>query len=126
MEEAIEITRSFGLGGLGLLAAIFAFRLAMQTVTSLQAQRQQRNGNGSHRGNAAFERLVKELSLQCPLATGRRSLDDIYVVLVASDGKMLGVKDGLDAVANEVRDGNAKVIEAINTLRVETAKARRE
>jgi hypothetical protein len=38
MDQLMEITRSFGLGGLGLLAAVLSVRLAVQVVDLVRAQ----------------------------------------------------------------------------------------
>ena len=76
MNETLEIARSFGLGGLGLMATMLAVKLAVQAVDLARNQLWRRNdSNGS---KVAFD----ELKVVCPLAPGRHSLDDVHEVLI--------------------------------------------
>jgi len=77
MGEALEIARSFGLGGLGLLATVLSVRSAVQAVDLARAQQKRRNGNGNGT-KIAFD----DLRLICPLSPASHSLDDIHEVLV--------------------------------------------
>ena len=68
MELAFEVARSFGLGGLGLMATMMAVKLAIQAVDLARNQLGRRNGSNGTK--VAFE----ELKVVCPLAPGRHSL----------------------------------------------------
>ena len=78
MGEMLEIARSCGLGGLGLLATVLSVRLAVQAVDLIRSQQKSRNGNGNGTGRIA----LNELRLVCPLAPASHSLEDVHEVLV--------------------------------------------
>ncbi len=119
------MAQSMGVGGIGLLAVVYAFRLAMQTVTTLKSvleQRRQPSGSGNGSGNGSYEKLVERLTLNCPVALGSRTIDDLYEVAVRQDGTMVAVKEGLERLAGEMKDGNSKVAEAVHELAMDLAK----
>lgn len=108
--ELSGILRAIGSGGGGILAVVLAVYLAIKVVALVRPLIAHRNVNpGAH---------SEELRLICPIATGRRTLDDLHDVLVAIVG-------GIDKL-NDKQDDHSTAVgtltSAITNLRVEMAK----
>ncbi len=116
MSEVLEIARSFGLGGLGLLAAVLSVKLAVQAIELLRAQQQRRNGNG--RSKLALD----ELRLVCPLAPGGYSLDDIHEVLVEIRTGMERLNDTQKELVADTKERTHHLNDVLNALRLELAR----
>ena len=116
MNEVLEIARSFGLGGLGLLAAVLTVKLAIQAVDLVQAQQRRRNGNGG----AKF--ALDELRVVCPLAPGNHSLDDVYEVLIQIRSGMERLNDTQKEIEADMKDRSHRLNDVLSALRLELAR----
>ena len=113
MDEALEIARSLGLSGLGLLAAVLAVKLAIQVIDLARNQLSKRNG-----AKIAFE----ELKVVCPLAPGRHSLDDIHEVLIRILGDMERLNETQKEIEADVKDRSQRLGDILGELRVQLAR----
>ncbi len=116
MSEALEIARSFGLGGLGLLAAVLSVKLAIQAIDL--ARSLQRRRNGGNGGKLALD----ELRLVCPLAAGSHSLDDIHDVLVEIRVGMERLNDTQKELVADTKERTHHLNDVLNALRLELAR----
>ncbi len=116
MNEALEIARSFGLGGLGLLAAVLSVKLAVQAIDLARAQQRRRNG-----GNGA-KLALDELRLVCPLAPGGYSLDDIHEVLVEIRTGMERLNETQKELVADTKERTHHLNDVLNALRLELAR----
>ena len=113
MGEALEIARSFGLGGLGLLATMLSVKLAIQAVDLVRAQQRRRNG-----GNGA-KLALDELRLVCPLAPGSHSLGDIHDVLVEIRAGMERLNETQKEIVTDEKERSHRLNDVLNALRLE-------
>ncbi len=115
MGDALEIARSFGLGGLGLLAAVFSVKLSVQLVDLLRAQQRRRNGNG---GKVALD----ELRLVCPVAPRNHSLDDIHEVLIQIRAGMERLNETQKGIETDMKEQSRHLYDVLSALRLELAR----
>ncbi|MDO8835753.1 MAG: hypothetical protein Q7V01_09150 [Vicinamibacterales bacterium] len=116
MELALEVARSFGLGGLGLMATMLAVKLAIQAVDLVRSQQWRRNGgNGS---KVAFD----ELKVVCPLAPGRHSLDDVHEVLLQIRTGMERLNETQKVIETDMKDRSQRLCDILSALRLELAR----
>lgn len=116
MELAFEVARSFGLGGLGLMATMLAVKLAIQAVDLARNQMGRRNGtNGT---KVAFE----ELKVVCPLAPGRHSLDDVHEVLIQIRSGMERLNETQKVIETDMKDRSQRLCDILGALRLELAR----
>lgn len=118
MGEALEIARSLGLGGLGLLAAVLSVKLAVQVVDFARAQQQRRNGNGGNGAKLALD----DLRLVCPLAPGSHSLADIHDVLVEIRAGMERLNETQKEIMADTKERSHRLNDVLNALRLELAR----
>lgn len=111
--EIITIARTIGTGGGGILAVVLAIWLAIKAVDLARRMIAHRNGNP---GNPNLE----ELRLVCPVASGRRTLDDLHDVLVDLVSGIGNLNEKQDAAAVDSRS----LTDSIADLRVEIARGR--
>jgi hypothetical protein len=116
MGEALEIARSLGLGGLGLLAAVLSVRLAVQAVDLARTQQRRRNGNGESK------LALDELRLVCPLDPGHHSLDDVYEVLVEIRAGMERLNETQREIVADTRERSDRLNDVLTALRLELAR----
>ena len=114
MGEALEIARSFGLGGLGLLATVLSVKLAVQAVDLARAQQRRRNGN-------AARVALDELRLVCPLAPGSHSLDDVHDVLVEIRVGMERLNETQKELVADTKERSQHLSDVLSALRLELA-----
>ena len=112
--EALEIARSFGLGGLGLLATVLSVKLAVQAVDLARAQQRRRNGN-------AARVALDELRLVCPLAPGSHSLDDVHDVLVEIRVGMERLNETQKELVADTKERSQHLSDVLSALRLELA-----
>ncbi len=116
MEHAFEVARSFGLGGLGLMATMMAVKLAIQTVDLARNQLLRRGGgNGS---KVAFD----ELKVVCPLAPGHHSLDDVHEVLIQIRAGMERMNETQKEIESDMKDRSQRLCDILSALRLELAR----
>jgi hypothetical protein len=115
MNAALEIARTFGLGGLGLMATVLSVKLAVQVIDLLRNQQRARNGSAS---KIAFE----ELKVVCPLAPGRHSMDDVYEVLIQIKGGMERLNDTQKEIETDMKDRSQRLCDILSALRLELAR----
>lgn len=115
MGEALEIARSLGLGGLGLLAAVLSVRLAVQVVELARARERRRNGNGS-------KPALDELRLVCPVSAASHSLDDVHEVLVEIRAGMERLADTQHELATDMKERSHRLEDVLNAIRLELAR----
>ena len=115
MGEALEITRSFGLGGLGLLATVLSVKLAVQAIDLARAQQRRRNGNGARIA-------LDELRLVCPLAPGSHSLDDVHDVLVEIRVGMERLNETQKELVADTKERSQHLDDVLSALRLELAR----
>ncbi len=116
MELVFEVARSFGLGGLGLMATMLAVKLAIQAVDLVRTQQGRRNGsNGS---KVAFD----ELKVVCPLAPGRHSLDDVHEVLIQIRSGMERLNETQKEIETDMKDRSQRLCDILGALRLELAR----
>jgi len=119
MNETFEIARSFGLGGLGLMATMMAVKLAVQAIDLARNQLWRRNGsNGSNGRMVAFE----ELKVVCPLAPGRHSLDDVHEVLIQIRSGMERLNETQKEIETDMKDRSQRLCDILGALRLELAR----
>jgi hypothetical protein len=118
MGEALEIARSLGLGGLGLLATVLSVKLAVQAVDLARAQQRRRNGNGGNGTSIALD----ELRLVCPLAPGSHSLGDIHDVLVEIRAGMERLNETQKEIMADTKERSHRLNDVLNALRLELAR----
>lgn len=111
--EILTIARTIGTGGGGILAIVLAIWLAIKAINLAREMIARRNGNP---GNPNLE----ELRLICPVATGRRTLDDLHDVLVELVSGIGNLTDKQDAAALDSHN----LTSSIADLRVEIARSR--
>jgi len=116
MELTLEVARSLGLGGLGLMATMLAVRLAIQTVDLARTQLWRRNGSNGTK--VAFE----ELKVVCPLAPGRHSLDDVHEVLVQIQSGMERLNETQKVIESDMKDRSQRLCDILGALRLELAR----
>lgn len=115
MNAALEIARSFGLGGLGLMATVLSVKLAVQAIDLLRSQQRRRNGNGT---KAAFD----ELRVVCPLAPGHHSLDDVHEVLIQIRSGMERLNETQKEIETDMKDRSQRLCDILSALRLELAR----
>jgi len=115
MGEALEITRSFGLGGLGLLATVLSVKLAVQAIDLARAQQRRRNGKGARIA-------LDELRLVCPLAPGSHSLDDVHDVLVEIRVGMERLNETQKELVADTKERSQHLDDVLSALRLELAR----
>lgn len=115
MNETLEIARSFGLGGLGLMATTLSVKLAVQAIDLARNQLWRRNGNGT---KVAFE----ELKVVCPLAPGRHSLDDVHEVLIEIRSGMERLNETQKEIESDMKDRSQRLCDILGALRLELAR----
>ena len=108
----MEIARSFGLGGLGLLAAVLSVKLAVQVIEFARAQR--RNGNGGSK--------LDNLRLVCPVAPQRHSLDDVYEVLLQIRSGMERLNETQKEIETDMKERSHRLYDVLNAVRLELAR----
>jgi len=116
MGDALEIARSFGLGGLGLLAAVFSVKLSVQLVELLRAQQRRRNGNGGSK------MALDELRLVCPVAPRNHSLDDIHEVLIQIRAGMERLNETQKGIETDMKEQSRHLYDVLGALRLELAR----
>lgn len=116
MGEALEIARSLGIGGLGLLAAVLSVRLAVQAVDLARARERRRNGNGR------AKLPLDDLRLVCPLDPGHHSLDDVYEVLVEIRAGMERLNDTQREMVVDTKERSDRLNDVLTALRLELAR----
>lgn len=116
MNEALEIARSLGLGGLGLLATVLSVRLAVQVVEFARTQQRRRNGNGGSRPT------LDDLRLVCPVAPRNHSLDDVYEVLIQIRGGMDRLNETQKEIEEDVKERSDRLYDVLNAVRLELAR----
>ena len=116
MSEALEIARSFGLGGLGLLAAVLSVRLAVQAVDLARAQQRRRNGGDRSRLD------LDELRVVCPLAPGNHSLDDVHEVLIQIRAGMERLNETQKEIVTDAKERSQRLDDVLNAIRLELAR----
>ena len=116
MDQALEVARSFGLGGLGLMATVLSVKLAVQAVDLVRSQQSRRNGgNGS---KVAFD----ELKVVCPLAPGHHSLDDVHEVLIQIRSGMERLNETQKEIETDMKDRSQRLCDILGALRLELAR----
>jgi hypothetical protein len=115
MNETLEIARSFGLGGLGLMATVLSVKLAIQAIDLLRNQQQRRNGNGA-------KSALDELRVVCPLAPGRHSLDDVHEVLIQIRSGMERLNETQKEIETDMKDRSQRLCDILSALRLELAR----
>ena len=116
MEHTIDIARSFGLGGLGLMATMMAVKLAVQALDLARNQLWRRGGgNGS---KVAFD----ELKVVCPLAPGHHSLDDVHEVLIQIRAGMERMNETQKEIESDMKDRSQRLCDILSALRLELAR----
>jgi len=120
MGEMLEIARSFGLGGLGLLATVLSVRLAVQAVDLIRSQQKGRNGNGNGNGNGKL--ALNELRLVCPLAPASHSLEDVHEVLVQIRAGMDRLYETQKEMAADTKERSHRLDDILSALRLELAR----
>ncbi len=119
MNETLEIARSFGLGGLGLMATMLAVKLAVQAVDLARNQLARRNGNGNGNGaKIAFDGL----KVVCPLSPGRHSLDDVHEVLIQIRSGMERLNETQKEIESDMKDRSQRLCDILSALRLEMAR----
>ena len=113
MELTLEVARSLGLGGLGLMATMLAVRLAIQTVDLARTQLWRRNGSNGTK--VAFD----ELKVVCPLAPGRHSLDDVHEVLVQIQSGMERLNETQKVIESDMKDRSQRLCDILGALRLD-------
>jgi len=116
VDEVLDITGSFGLGGLGLLAAVFSVKLAIQAVDLARAQ--QRRRNGPNRSKVDLD----ELRVVCPLAPGNHSLDDVHEVLIQIRAGMERLNATQKAIETDMKERSDRPYPVLNAPRLELAR----
>lgn len=116
MELAFEVARSFGLGGLGLMATMLSVKLAIQAVDLARNQVGRRNGSNGTK--IAFE----ELKVVCPLAPGRHSLDDVHEVLIQIRSGMERLNETQKVIETDMKDRSQRLCDILSALRLELAR----
>ena len=116
MELALEVARSFGLGGLGLMATMLAVKLAIQVVDLARNQVWRRNGSNGTK--VAFD----ELKVVCPLAPGRHSLDDVHEVLIQIRAGMERLNETQKVIETDMKDRSQRLCDILEALRLELAR----
>ena len=116
MDGVLEVARSFGLGGLGLLATVFSVKLAIQAVDFARAQ--QRRRNGTNRSKVDLD----ELRVVCPLAPGKHSLDDVHEVLIQIRAGMERLNDTQKEIETDMKERSERLYDVLSALRVELAR----
>lgn len=116
MSEVLEIARSLGLGGLGLLAAVLSVKLAVQVVEFLRTQQQRRNGNGGSKI------ALDELRLVCPLAPRNHSLDDVHEVLIQIRTGMERLNETQKGIETDMKEQSRHLYDVLSALRLELAR----
>lgn len=114
--EIITIARTIGTGGGGILAVVLAIWLAIKAINLAREMIAHRNGTPGNPGNPNLE----ELRLICPVATGRRTLDDLHDVLVELVSGIGNLTDKQDSAAVDSHN----LTNSIADLRVEIARGR--
>jgi len=117
MEHTIDIARSFGLGGLGLMATMMAVKLAIQTV-DLARNQLWRRGNGGNGSKVAFD----ELKVVCPLAPGHHSLDDVHEVLIQIQSGMERLNETQKEIESDMKGRSDRLCDILSALRLELAR----
>ncbi len=115
MNETLEIARSFGLGGLGLMATVLSVKLAIQAIDILRNQQRRRNGNGA-------KGALDELRVVCPLAPGRHSLDDVHEVLIQIRSGMERLNETQKEIESDMKDRSQRLCDILSALRLELAR----
>ncbi|MFH1845177.1 MAG: hypothetical protein ABIF77_18480 [bacterium] len=116
MNETLEIARSFGLGGLGLMATVLSVKLAVQAVDLARNQIWRRNGSNGTK--VAFD----ELKVVCPMAPGRHSLDDVHEVLVQIQSGMERLNETQKVIESDMKDRSQRLCDILGALRLELAR----
>jgi len=116
MNETFEIARSFGLGGLGLMATMMAVKLAVQAIDLARNLLWRRNGSNGTK--VAFE----ELKVVCPLAPGRHSLDDVHEVLIQIRSGMERLNETQKEIETDMKDRSQRLCDILGALRLELAR----
>jgi len=116
MNEALEIARTFGLGGLGLLAAVLSVKLAVHVVDLVRAQQRRRNGNGGSKV------ALDELRLVCPVAPRNHSLDDIHEVLIQIRTGMERLNETQKEIEADMKERSHHLYDVLSALRLELAR----
>lgn len=119
MTETLEFARSFGIGGLGLMATVMAVKLAVQAVDLARAQLSKKTGvNGTNGRKVAFD----ELKVVCPLAPGRHSLDDVHEVLVQIQTGMDRLNETQKEIESDMKGNSQRLCDTLGALRIELAR----
>jgi len=116
MNETLEIARSFGLGGLGLMATVLSVKLAVQAIDLVRNQQWRRNGGSGSK--VAFD----ELKVVCPLAPGRHSLDDVHEVLIQIRSGMERLNETQKEIETDMKDRSQRLCDILGALRLELAR----
>ncbi len=116
MNEALEIARTFGLGGLGLLATVLSVRLAVQAVDLARSQQKRRNGNG--RSGVALD----DLRVICPLGPNGHSLDDVHEVLLQIRSGMERLNETQKEIETDMKERSHRLNDVLSALRLELAR----
>lgn len=116
MGEVLEVARSLGLGGLGLLAAVLSVKLALQVFEVVRAQQRRRNGNGNSK------LALDELRLVCPVAPRSHSLDDIHEVLIQIRSGMERLNETQKGIETDMKEQGRHLYDVLSALRLELAR----
>lgn len=116
MGEIMEIARSFGLAGLGLLAAVLAVKLAARAVELARSQQRGRSGD------AGVSVALEKLRLICPVARGTHSLDDIHDVLLQIGASMDRLHETQERIETDTKEERRYLHDVLSALRLELAK----
>lgn len=108
--EIFTIAQTIGTGGGGLLALVLAIWLAIKAIALARSMLAHRSGNHRHP-------KLEQLRLICPIATGRRTLDDLHDAIV---GLATGI-DQLNGKQDNAATTTTNLSEAITDLRLEIA-----
>ena len=117
MDETItgplKVAQSMGFAGMGLLAAVLALWVVAQLVPVFKTQLSRRNGNGGSENGGP-----RGMKLECPMASGKRTLDDVYGALV--DLKR-SVEDQTKR-QDQIISGQERVVDRLHEFTLEVAR----
>ncbi len=117
MGEILEISRSLGMGGVGILAAVLAIKLSLRLVELVRGQQQQ---GKPLRGMSQIS--LEELRLICPVGPQNHSLDDIHEVLVQIGGSLDRFNETQKGIQADMKDQSKDLNEVLTALRLDLAK----
>ena len=106
-----EVAKVIASGGGGILAVVLAVYLGIKAVDLGRTALARRNGHGTPK--------LSELRMVCPIATGRRTLDDLHEVLV----ELVGGVDRLNDQQGDGETATRNLTAVISELRIEIAKS---